>query len=140
MQKTDLLKPPRAGRKTLKCLITHSGVGTGKSVTFERLRPDCYVGAYIYSLDVSESAASGIVEKRSRALGCVAAGGVEQKGGSADSRIFVSGVQYQRSSANTGIEAAIGNALERKPTNCCVGSASRQTERAFCPSAVVKLG
>jgi hypothetical protein len=79
VQKTDLLKPPRAGRKTLKCLITHSGVGTGKSVTFERLRPDCYVGAYIYSLDVSESAASGIVEKRSRALGCVAAGGVEQR-------------------------------------------------------------
>jgi hypothetical protein len=96
--------------------------------------------SYIYSLDVSESAASGIVEKRSRAHGCVAAGGVGQKGGSADSRIFVSGVQYQRSSANTGIEAASGNALERKPTNCCVGSASRQTEKGVLPFGRGEVG
>jgi len=74
--KVDLLQAHGPGCKTLKCLITHSGIGADDGVALERLLADSCVGAYIHSLDVSECA-SGIVKKRPGAHGCVAAGGVE---------------------------------------------------------------
>ena len=75
--KTDLLKPHRPGCKTLKRLITHSGIGTGHGVALERLLADSHIGADVHSLDVSERAASHVVEKRSGANRRIAAGGVE---------------------------------------------------------------
>ena len=75
--KTDLLKPPRAGRKTLKCLITHGSVGAGYSVAFKGLLPDSHIRTDVHSLNICQRAASCIVEKRPGARGCIAAGSVE---------------------------------------------------------------
>ena len=61
----------------MKRLVTHSRVGTGKSVALESLLANSYVRTYIGPLDVCQRAASGIVQQRPGTHRCIAAGGVQ---------------------------------------------------------------
>jgi hypothetical protein len=53
---------------------------------------------------------------------------------------LVCGVEHKRSSANTGIEAAGGKALERKPTNSCVEPAGCEAKKRGLPLCRVASG
>ena len=51
-------------------------------------------------------------------------GGVAQKRCSTSGGISIRGIEYKRSSANTGVQFAGSD--KRKPTNCCVGCAASE--------------
>src|SRR5439155_10710170 len=78
--------------------------------------------------------AGGIIDQRCCSVRRVAlAGGVQQERCSAGRRIGISRVEHKRSSANTRVEAAGGDTIERKPANCCVGSAAREAKKGVLP-------
>src|SRR4029453_7863321 len=64
---TELLDAHRPGCKTVKRLITHSSVGTGNGVALKCLPPNSDIWADIQPLDISQRAASGVVQERPRA-------------------------------------------------------------------------
>jgi hypothetical protein len=93
------------------------------------------------------AAAAGVVIKRKGAHSRVVhAGRVKHHGGcsiggvscsravqnersSASGRVRIRDVERKGPSTNSGIEAACGGAFERKPTNCCVASASAEAKK-----------
>ena len=78
--------------------------------------------------------AFGVVKKGKRSIGRVeGTGRVQRERSNARGRILIPAVEHKRSSANTGIEAADGDAFERKPTNCCIASAASELEQGFSP-------
>src|SRR4029450_5189887 len=71
------------------------------------------------------------MDKRGASIGrVVVAFRVQQECCNAGGRIVVSHVEHKRRSANTGVEAAGGNAAEREPYNCRVGSASAEAKKS----------
>ena len=85
--------------------------------------------------------AGGIIDQRGCSVCRVAlAGGVQQERCSARRRIGVSRVEHKRSSANTGVEAAGRDALERKPPDCCVGSATSEAKKGVLSFRRRKVG
>ena len=72
--------------------------------------------------------ASCVVE-RSATVGCVAVAAAAEERVSASGRILIAAVEYKGSSANTGVEAAGGKALKRKPTNRCVVTAASEIKQ-----------
>src|SRR5262245_40027988 len=63
----------------------------------------------------------------------VGAGCVQQESRSTRGCVVVSVVEQKRSSANARVEAASGNALERRPANCCVRSAGGEGIKRIAP-------
>src|SRR5262249_20369916 len=110
------------------CVVTAVGVA------LERIDPVGRVGfpaavAKERESSVGRVAAAGIVKfKRGCSDSCVlCAGGVKQKGCSASGRIEIPEVKIKRSSANSGVEVAGGDAKQRKSTNCRVPKAQGES-------------
>src|ERR1700730_2394283 len=58
-------------------------------------------------------------------------GGVAQKRCSTSGGISIRGIEYKRSSANTGVQFAGRDASKRKPTNCCVECAAGEAKKSL---------
>ena len=125
--KTELLKADGSGCKAVKRLITHCGVGAGYGVALKGLPANSDVRTHIDSLDVSQSAASGVVLKRASANGGVAGrrvgkkgersirsivgtGDIAQKRPSASRCILVCGIAQERAGSDARAEVAVGEA------------------------------
>ena|SRR5437899_1480225 len=68
------------------------------------------------------------------------AAGVEQKRCRANRGIGITRVEDQRSSANTGVEAAGGDAKHRKRTKCCVPNARSESLKGVVPRRRGEVG
>jgi hypothetical protein len=58
-------------------------------------------------------------------------GGVAQKRCSTSGGISIRGIEYKRSSANTGVQFAGSDACKRKPTNCCAECAAGEAKKSL---------
>ena len=94
---TKVLQADGPGCKTVKRLITHTGVGAGDGVALKSQPPHSHIWADIQPLDVFQGAASGVVQERVRTNGCIAGGGVAvERKGTYRRIVFAGGIIDQR--------------------------------------------
>ena len=148
-----------AGGVEYERINTVGGVAVAGGVVLERLTPYGRVratGGVAKERMMTVSGvgvASGVAKKRERSIGRVAfAGSVVQgrplhwlccrcpcsiKAPPCQRPYFVSGVDVERCSADSGVVAALCVAKERIPTNCGVCNAGGEAKKGMVPSAVL---
>src|SRR6476661_1568999 len=119
-----MLETQGAACKAVKRVITHSGVGTGNSVTLKRLVTNSDVRTEIDPLDILQSATGRVAKQSERAHGSVASSrGITQKRARADCRVEpADGITPQRQKTIRSVESAGGQAKKGSLPFRCVAA------------------
>ncbi len=115
----------KAGPKT-----THDYVRRAAYIVIQCIVTDRYVEGAAIVMDEGVSSNGRVLR----------AAGVEQKRCRANRGIGITRVEDQRSSANTGVEAAGGDAKHRKRTKCCVPNARSESLKGVVPRSSGEVG
>jgi len=93
-------------------LITHSSVGTSDCVAFKPLLPNSQVRTDVDPLNIVSVPPVVLFNNAREATAVLLRAVLSKNAGGPDTSVFVAHIQDQRTSVNTSVEAAGGNAVK----------------------------